>query len=206
MKSTKGIFVILLVTIGVISRAQGRYQPQPYQAPKPAQQADPSGVMVLLGPSVYYYQGDPNGALDEFLNNRIGYQLNGFIGYKSPNTRGGNALGLFGTAGYTSEAVFDFIKAYQGLTTDDIVINKYFTFYQIEAGFIVGNTLRFSTGAGKQNYNTINGSGEFRYLSSTIGLMISLGGVVWNIDANFNYGRDWPRTAMKLSTGLLVKF
>lgn len=95
MKSTKGIFVILLVTIGVISRAQGRYQPQPYQAPKPAQQADPSGVMVLLGPSVYYYQGDPNGALDEFLNNRIGYQLNGFIGYKSPNTRGGNALGLF---------------------------------------------------------------------------------------------------------------
>ncbi len=43
-------------------------------------------------------------------------------------------------------------------------------------------------------------------LASTIGLMISLGGVVWNIDANFNYGRDWPRTAMKLSTGLLVKF
>lgn len=204
------VYTLFLAGIlyGFVTKGQSRY---PIKSSEPVQQhqqaqSDPSGVMLLLGPSVYYYQGDPNSAIDEISNNRIGYQLNGFIGYKSPKSRGGNSIGIFGTYGYTNESVFNLIKDYQGLTTDDLVINKYFTFYQVEAGFIIGNTLRFSTGAGKQNFSTINGDDEYRYLTSTVGLMIGLGSVVWNIDANFNYGRDWPRTAMKLSTGLLVKF
>jgi hypothetical protein len=170
------------------------------------QQQDPQGVTLLLGPSLYYYQGDPNAAMDRFAENRTGFQVNGMLGYTSPKHRGGNTLGLLGTAGYTSESVFNFIKDYQGLTTDELVINKYFTFYQIEAGFIISNFLRFSTGAGKQNFTTVTGEDTYRYLSSTVGVLINLGPVMWNIDANFNYGRDWPKTSMKLATGLLVKF
>lgn len=208
MKSLTYLLCFAGILNGYVTVSQSRYPIQSPKATQPQQQAqaDQSGVVFLLGPAIYYYQGDPNSAIDEISNNRIGYQLNGFIGYRSPKFRGGNTLGIFGTAGYTTESVFDFIKTYQGLTTDDLVINKYFTFYQVEAGFIIGNTLRFSTGAGKQNFKTVSGDDEYRYLSSTVGLMIGLGPVVWNIDANFNYGRDWPRTAMRLSTGLLVKF
>lgn len=203
------LYTLLLISVsgGMVALAQSRYQPpaSPVQQQQP-QPSDQSGIAILLGPSVYHYQGDPNAAIEEISNDRIGYQLNGFIGYKSPKSRGGNTLGIFATAGYTTEAVFNMMKQFQGLSTDDLDINKYFTFYQLEAGFIVRNTLRFSTGVGKQNFTTVNGDDEYRYLSSTVGLMIGLGAVVWNIDANFNYGRDWPKTAMKLSTGLLVKF
>lgn len=208
MRKAFYIFCLAGFFFGFMAMGQSRYPIQSSNPTQPQKQEQPeqSGAVFLLGPSVYFYQGDPNSAIDEISNDRIGYQLNGFIGYKSPKSRGGNTLGIFGTYGYTTENVFNQIKAYQGLTTDDLVINKYFTFYQVEAGFIVGNTLRFSTGAGKQNFTTVNGDDEYRYLTSTVGLMIGLGPVIWNIDANFNYGRDWPRTAMKLSTGLLVKF
>ncbi|MCX7638094.1 MAG: hypothetical protein N2044_09655 [Cyclobacteriaceae bacterium] len=201
MKKLFFSYIVFALAGVVVSAAQSRTQPT-----KPAQQPDPSGLTLLLGPATYYYQGNPNTAIDRFSRDRISYQLNGFIGYTSPKHRGGNSIGIFGTAGYTTESQFNIIKDYQGLTTDDLIINKYFTFYQVEAGFIIGNALRFSTGAGKQNFTTINGENEYRYLSTTAGLMIGLGPVYWNIDANFNYGRDWPRTAMKLSTGLLVKF
>ncbi|GIV35880.1 MAG: hypothetical protein KatS3mg032_0259 [Cyclobacteriaceae bacterium] len=194
----------ILPAVSVLAQPH-RPAPGPPAAPAP-KKPDPHGLTLLLGPAVYYYQGDPNSAIERFNESRIGYQVNGMLGYKGPEHRGGNTLGVFGTAGYTTESVFNYIKEYQGLTTDDLVINKYFTFYQVEAGFIISNILRFSTGAGKQNFTTINGEESFRYLTSTIGLMINLGPVLWNIDANFNYGRDWPETALRISTGLLVKF
>ncbi|MCX7638726.1 MAG: hypothetical protein N2044_12855, partial [Cyclobacteriaceae bacterium] len=132
-----------------------------------ASAADQSGLRLLLGPAVYYYQGNPNAAIDDFSNNQVGYQLNGFIGYQSTRANGNNLVGVFGTAGYTSESVFNFLTDYQGITTDELVINKFFTFYQVEVGFIIGKALRLSTGVGEQNFTTVNGEGAFRYLSST---------------------------------------
>ncbi|MBX2945048.1 MAG: hypothetical protein KF725_04385 [Cyclobacteriaceae bacterium] len=163
-----------------------------------------AGLALLLGPSAYYFQGSASDQFTDFSTSRISYQLNGFVGYTSG--KGGNSIGVFGTLGYTNESIFNEMLVVQGLQTDELNINKFFTFYQVEAGMIIANTLRFSTGLGKHDFTTVNGDDHFRYLSTTVGLLISLGPVYWNIDANFNYGRDWPNTAMKLSTGLLVKF
>lgn len=176
-------------------------------APPAAKQPEPTrtGITFMFGPSGYYYQGASSGSYDVFEMKRVSYQLNGFFGYVSPN-KGHNAIGVFGTAGYTNETIFNEMLQLQNKETDELVINKFFTFYQVEAGMIVARTLRLSSGVGKQNFTTVNGNDEFYYLSTTIGLIFDIGPVYWNIDANFNYGRDWPSTALKVSTGFLVKF
>lgn len=165
-----------------------------------------SGIVFLLGPSVSYYQGGDLTVSEKFDSDMINYQLNGFIGYSSPRSKAKNSLGIFATGGYTNKASFNKIKAVQGLTTDELVINKYYSFYQLEAGMIIGNILRLSTGYGKQEFQTVSGSDSFTYFSSTAGLLIDLGPFSWNIDANINYGRDYPNTAIRFVSGFVIVF
>ncbi|MBX2916119.1 MAG: hypothetical protein KF856_12685 [Cyclobacteriaceae bacterium] len=197
------IVLSLLLSAMVLIGKKGYAQTQPTTLVK---DDNKSGFMMLLGPSVYYYQGSPQDNFQSFSTKSVSYQAHVFIGYTTAKKQGGNALGIFGTAGYTSENIFNSMLSFQNLSTDEIRINKYFTFYQVEAGVIIANVLRFGTGIGKQEFTTVSGEGEFNYLSSTAGLMINLGPVMWNIDANFNYGRDLPNTSVKIGTGLLVKF
>jgi len=165
-----------------------------------------SGIVFMLGPSVNYYQGGDVTSSEKFDAEVINYQLNGFIGYNSPHTKAKNSVGIFGTGGYTNEATFIKIKEVQGLNTGELVINKYYAFYQVEAGMIIGNVLRLSTGLGKQEFQTVSGSDSYAFFSSTAGLLINLGPVGWNIDANINYGRDYPKTAIRFVTGLVIMF
>ncbi len=193
------------VTISLIILMAGSYTGWAQQS-TPQKNDNKPGLMMLIGPSAYYFQGSPNDNIDNFTSKRIAYQLNGFLGYSTAKKHGGNALGIFGTAGYTNERIFNDMLALQDMTTDDLVINKFFVFYQAEAGIIIANVLRFSTGVGKQKFTTVTGDDELNYLSTTAGLLINLGPVMWNIDANFNYGRDLPNTSLKIATGLMVKF
>lgn len=203
MKVIKPIKIVLcLLMIGMFGK-NGLAQTQPVANQK---KVNKPGLMLLIGPSAYYFQGSPSDDFDSFSSKQIGYQLNGFLGYSTAKEHGGNALGVFGTAGYTSENIFNNMLTVQELTTDELVINKYFVFYQAEAGVIIANVLRFSTGIGKQEFTTVTGANEFNYLSTTGGILINFGPVMWNIDANFNYGRDLPNTSLKIATGLLVKF
>lgn len=165
-----------------------------------------SGFVFLMGPSVNYFQGGELTSTDKFDADMINYQLNGFIGYNSPRSKAKNSLGVFGAGGYTNKATFNKIKTVQELTTDELVINKYYAFYQIEAGMIIGNVLRLSTGLGKQEFQTVSGSDSFSYFSSTAGLLINFGVVGWNIDVNIQYGRDYPKTAIRFVSGLVVMF
>lgn len=181
------------------------FSQQKKESAKPeANKNSTQGITLLLGPSVYYFQGSTTDKFEEFSSNKVSYQLNGFLGYTS--RKGNNSLGVFGVLGYTTETIFNEMLIVQNLQTSDLDINKFFTFYQLEVGCIITNTLRFSTGVGKQDFATTSGDDNFRYYSTTIGLLISLGPVYWNIDTNFNYGDDWPNTAMRLSTGVLIKF
>lgn len=203
MKVTKYIKIGLCVlVVGVIGKT-GWAQVQPAANQK---NENKPGLMLLIGPSAYYFQGSPDDDFDSFSSKRIAYQMNGFLGYSTAKKHGGNALGVFGTAGYTSERIFNNMLTVQEMTTDDLMINKYFVFYQVEAGVIIANVLRFSSGVGKQEFTTTVGDDQFNYLSTTAGLLINFGPVMWNIDANFNYGRDLPNTSLKIATGLLVKF
>lgn len=168
--------------------------------------ARPTGITISLGPSANYFHGLYEDGVEKWDSGRLNFQLNGFIGYTSAHSRGRNIVGVFGTGGYTNEETFQEMLAVQEISTDELKINKYFTFYQAEAGMIVGNTLRLSTGFGRQDFETVNGSDKLYYFSSTAGLLIGLGSFSWNIDANLQYGRDFSNTSMRFSTGLMVRF
>lgn len=167
----------------------------------------PTGFTVFLGPSANYFNGLYDDGIDTWDSDRLNFQLNGFIGYTSAHSRGRNIVGLFGTGGYTNEETFREVLAVQDISTDELKINKFDAFYQAEAGMILGNILRLSTGIGRQDFETVdNGKDKLYYFSSTAGLLIDLGSFYWNIDANFQYGRDFSNTSLRFASGLMIKF
>jgi hypothetical protein len=191
---------IILVFFAIIST------PVVANAASGSEDAPYSGITIFLGPSASYFQGKYSDSFESFDYDRINFQLNSFWGYVSPRSRGRNAVGLFVTGGYTNKTTFNQMLDLQGIETDPLVINKFFTFYQVELGMVVSNVIRLSTGYGRQNYTTVNGDSRFNYLSSTAGLLIDFGSLYWNIDANFKYERDFPNSLIHLSTGFMLKF
>lgn len=168
--------------------------------------AQNSNFVLSFGPSVYYFQGEYPGTYEVYESSRVNFQVNGFIAYLSARSNRKNALGIFATGGYTNETTFLEMLDIQELQIDQLDINNFYTFYQIEAGMMAGNIFRFSTGLGRQNYTNNLGDSYLKYLSSSIGLMIDFGSIGWNIDANLNYGLDYKKTTLKISTGIMVMF
>lgn len=197
----KTIFKIVLLSWFLISYASGYAQDN--ESSKAQQK---SGIVLHLGPSINYFQGQQSGSYDEFNRKRINFQLNAFLGYQSARGNGGNSIGVFGTAGYTNAFTLDEIIAIQEIFVNNLENSSYNTFYQVEAGMIVSNVLRLSTGIGSQDYSTINREESLDYLSSTAGFMINFGNIMWSLDANFNYGWDYSHTIVKYSTGLVLVF
>ncbi len=165
-----------------------------------------SNFLLCFGPSVYYFQGEYPGKYEVFESSQVNFQVNGFLGYLSSRSNRKNALGIYATGGYTNESTLLKIVEIQELQADQLVSSNFYTFYQLEAGMMAGNFFRFSTGFGRQNYKTDLGNFYFQYLSSCIGLIIDMGSIAWNIDANLNYGLDFPKTTLKLSTGFMLTF
>lgn len=193
--------IILIGCFSIIS-ALGFAQEQIATEPVPAK----SGIVLHLGPSINYFQGQQSGSYQEFERKRINFQLNGFLGYLSPRGNASNSIGVFGTAGYTNEYTMDEILSIQDIGVINLESNSYNTFYQIEAGMIISNALRLSTGIGSQDFSTALRDESLDYLSSTAGLMINFGNVMWSLDANINYGWDYSHTIVKFSTGLNLVF
>lgn len=164
-----------------------------------------TGIVLHLGPSINYFQGQQSDSYEEFNSKRINFQLNAFLGYTSMSGNG-NSIGIFGTGGYSNKFTLDEILSIQNINVVDLESSSYNTFYQIEGGMIVSNILRLSTGFGSQDYSAPSGDESIDYLSSTAGLMINFGNVMWNMDANFNYGLDYSHSIIKFSTGLVFIF
>ncbi len=165
-----------------------------------------SGIVLHLGPSINYFQGQQTGSAQAFERKRINFQLNAFLGYLSPRGGASNSIGVFGTAGYTNEFTLDEILSIQDINVTNLESSSYNTFYQIEGGMIISNALRLSTGVGSQDYGTNISDESLDYLSSTAGIMINFGNVMWSLDGNINYGWDYTHTILKFSTGLILVF
>lgn len=176
------------------------------QDQEPLQSQPKSGIVLHLGPSINYFQGEQSGSYTEFDSNRINFQLNAFLGYQSARGSGGNSIGVFGTPGYTNAFTLDEILSIQNISVNNLERSSYNTFYQIEAGMIIANVLRLSTGIGAQSYSTTIADESLDYLSSTAGFMINFGNVMWSLDGNLNYGWDYTHTIVKFSTGLILVF
>jgi hypothetical protein len=192
------IFVLLLMSVSVLAPAQT----------DTAQEKSPSRstLAISLGPSISYFQGRSSNNFETFDNKRLNVQANAFLGVISGRSNTSNAIGIFGTAGYTNENTFNELLRIQAIDSEYVVPGNYNTFYQIEAGMVVVNSLRLSTGFGRHQYSTSEGDEWLNYLSSTVGIIINLGSVNWNLDANFNYGRDFPVTVVRFSTGFMLVF
>lgn len=195
-------FLLLLISFKVIGQFN---QVEPEKKPLTCPESK-SGMVFIMGPAANYFQGAYDEGIDTYDNNFLNYQLTGFIGFTSASSNGKNALGLFGTGGYTNKTTFIKMAEVQNIATAELVINKYYAFYQAEAGMLIGNVLRISSGIGRQEYQTVNGHASLDYFSTTAGLMIDLGPVYWNIDANIHYGRDYPNTSLRFASGLMILF
>lgn len=195
---SKNLLIICFSFISVV----GFTQEQNASEPVPAK----SGIVLHLGPSINYFQGQQSGSHKEFDRKRINFQLNGFLGYLSPRGGANNSIGVFGTAGYTNEYTLDEILSVQDINVVNLESSSYNTFYQVEAGMIISNALRLSTGVGSQDFSTTLSEENLDYLSSTAGLMINFGNVMWSLDANINYGWDYDHSVVKFSTGLILVF
>jgi hypothetical protein len=72
---------------------------------------------------------------------------------------------------------------------------------------VIARFLRVSGGIGRQAYtNTIGERNRLNYFSGTLGLAFNLDVVNWVIDANLMTGKDLNQSALKISTGFMVKF
>lgn len=173
---------------------------------EPLKHHSKSRVVFFVGPSVSYFKGVESDSYNEFDRNRLNYQINAFMGYLSTRNGVKNSFGVFGATGYTNAFTLDEIISIQEVVANNLTSTNYNTFYQVEVGVIVSNFLRFSTGIGNQQYKSANIKENLEYLSSTAGIVVDFGSVLWCTDANINYGRDYSNTVIKFSTSLVVAF
>lgn len=174
-----------------------------------AQESSRVGLAFELGASVNYYHGRTSEQFDDIQSERLNWQANGMLGlrFNKKGIRNGNIVGLFGTYGTATDRVVAAMLTDQNIPILDLSDKKFNNFYNIEAGVVMADFLRVSTGAGRLDYEDVfTGDESLYYLSSTAGLMIRLGAVRWNIDCNFMYGRDFGNTVIRPSTGFSIIF
>ncbi|ASB49821.1 hypothetical protein [Alkalitalea saponilacus] len=164
------------------------------------------GLALFFGPSVTYFHGEHSDEFDSFDADRLNWQMNIFFGFYTGEDGSSHAFGAFGAAGYTNRFTLNEMAGFSGLDMNNVIESRFNSFYQIEGGLLLANILRLSTGLGKQYYTTSGGDNSFNYLSTTAGFLINMGTVSWSLDANFNYGRDYSDTILKLSTGIVFVF
>jgi hypothetical protein len=171
--------------------------------------AQDKGFTLLLGPSVNYYGGDIKDKFS-YTSGRLGWQINGTLGYIS--TRGGsnrgNMLGVFASGGSSKPEVIKRMQTSGAEIQGAVDTTKNFNqFYCIEGGMVISRFLRLSGGVGRQYYTYDSGEhGVLNYFSGTAGMVFNLGVVNWVIDANLMAGKNLNQNAIRVSTGFMVKF
>jgi len=171
--------------------------------------AQDKGFTFLLGPSVNYFYGDTKDKFS-YSTEKLSWQFNGQFGFIS--TRGGttrgNMLAVFGTAGSSRPGVIQQMQTSGAEIIGTIDAEKNFNeFYCLEGGMVIARFLRLSGGMGRQAYtNTLGDRNMLNYFSGTLGLAFNLDVVNWVIDANLMTGKDLNQSALRISTGFMVKF
>lgn len=177
-----------------------------------------SGLALSIGASATYYYGPGSRNFDKFEDERVNWQLNGMLGITIARDGGGRRtmLGAFGNYGFnnrqTLTQLFDDQDYIPIVLFEQSATNN---FYQYEGGVLIAEILRLSTGLGQQNFKEqalISSDGisisktDLKYYSSTVGLNLNFGAVAWVINCNFAYGKDYEKTVLTPSTGLMLRF
>ncbi len=180
-------------------------------------QAQKSSIAVNIGAAANYYYGQSNRNFESFDNNRLNYQANGMLGITILRDRNDHRTMIagFGTAGLINRSTLNNIFDDQGYVPVLTSQSNSNVNYKLEGGLLIGEVLRLSTGVGQQIFDQqtlVSSNGvklnatSLQYYSSTVGFNLNLTAVVITIDVNFNYGKDYTKTVIVPSAGLMFRF
>jgi hypothetical protein len=171
--------------------------------------AQDKGFTILLGPSVNYYYGDTKQKIT-YASENLSFQVNGQLGYISTRggTNRGNMLGIFASAGNSSPEMLAIMQTNGATINGTLNRDKKFNeFYNLEGGMVIARFLRLSGGIGRQTYTyNSNHNGVLNYYTGTVGFVFNMDVVNWVIDAQLMTGKDLDKSAIRFSTGFMVKF
>lgn len=182
-----------------------------------AQDNRSSAIAVSIGPSVNYYYGQGNKNFDKFEDSRLNYKLDAMLGLTIARDRNDHRTMLagFGSFGLNNRRTIERIFEDQGYITAATDQSSSNNFYQIEGGLLIGELLRLSTGVGEQVFDEQLLASEdgidlqktsLKYYSSTVGFNLNVSAVAIVVNCTFNYGKDYNKTVIIPSAGLMFRF
>jgi len=175
-----------------------------------------NGIVVSVGASGDYYIGPGNINLGQLDNNRLNWQLNAMLGLtlaRDKNDRRTMVAG-FGSFGVNNASTIGHVFDDQGYTTLATSQNSANNRYQLEGGLLVAEVFRISTGVGQQLFNKqilVSGNGvnfkatSLKYNSTTVGFNFNVSVVAIVLNCTFEYGRDYSKTVIVPSAGLMLR-
>ncbi len=176
-----------------------------------------SAIAVSLGAAASYYYGPGDRNFGEFENERLNWQINALLGLTLLRDKNGRRTMLtgFGAYGLNNQSTVKNIFSDQQYVSTRVNQAKLNNFYQLEGGLLIGEILRLSTGVGQQNFESqaiagANGdirldAKSLRYNSTTVGFNFNLSVVALIINVNFAHGRDYEKTVVTPSAGLMLR-
>jgi len=179
---------------------------------------DNSIIDASVGASVNYYHGPGNRNFGKYDNDRVNFQVNGMLGLTLATDKQGRKtrIAAFGGLGFNNRETMNNIFAdqgYQPILTDQQQSNN---FYLLEGGLIIVDKFRISTGVGQQNFQQqalLGPDGQLRgntsslqYNSTTVGFIFNLNPFALNLNCNIASGKDFEKTVITPSAGLMFKF
>jgi len=130
------------------------------------------------------------------------------LGYSYFNSKGKAAttLGVFGKVGNTTASALEKLWVESQLD-GELNAEERNTYYSIEAGAILFQFLRLSTGMGRQEYrDPANELQDLVYYSTTAGIQLGTQTVRLLLDVNMAYGRELPETMIRPHLGVGLQF
>jgi len=176
-----------------------------------------SGIAISLGAAANYYYGPGDRNFGKYENDRLNWQLDGMLGLTIARDRNDRRTMIagFGAFGMNNPSTVSHIFADQGYITTNLDQNSNNNVYGIEGGLLIAEVFRISTGVGQQVFDkqliaSDNGietqATSLKYNSTTVGFNFNVSAVAIIINCNFNYGRDYTKTVIKPSAGLMLRF
>ena len=176
-----------------------------------------SGIAVSIGAAANYYYGPGDRNFGSFDDNRLNWQANGMLGLTIARDQNGHRTMIagFGSFGMNNSSTVSHILDDQGYITTALNQNSTNNFYQLEAGLLIGEVFRISTGVGQQVFNkqTLTSADgikpqitSLKYNSTTVGFNFNVAAVAVIINCNFEYGKDFSKTIVVPSAGLMLRF
>lgn len=176
-----------------------------------------SGIGISLGALGNYYYGPGDRNLGDFENDRVNWQLNGMFGITLTRDKNGNRTMLagFGTFGLNNAFTVSRMLEDQNYVTSAIDQRNKNNLYLLEGGFMIAEVLRVSTGVGQQNFDRqdllgpdgtiMANQSSLKFNSTTVGFNFNLPAIAIVLNCNFMSGKDFERTVITPSAGLMLK-